>query len=132
MAWEGRVSSTYGGSLSSLLWDLAYASGCAPGQTEAECTAAKQEGAKEVNAARKILNGQLSWMSNHPAARCFRDAYSADRAVASRYLHWLSDWGPRGGEYTPAGQNQIYSLQDADAKLSRFLNHLSGYFSDCK
>ena len=133
VAWEQSVSSTYGGSLGSTLWDLAYLSsgGCVPGASEEECAAAKENGALISKSAYAILNPHVSFLDKNPAARCFQDAYKADRAVAMRYLGWLSAWGPWGGNETPMGQAQIYELRTIDTQLNAFLSKLNSYFSDC-
>ena len=97
-----------------------------------ECAAGTEEGQIGVRPFKQSLIAHLSRMRQHPAARCFRDAYAAGKAVAEEYLSWMSRWMPVGGEITDEGCSQILDLRAIDNGLSAFYSHLDGYFSDCK
>lgn len=132
LEWQQSVSSTYLGPLSSTLSDLANATFCAPGTSPEQCAAGREQAATALEPVTRLLDAHLSWMSKHPAAACFRDAYAADQLVANGYLAWIADWEPHGGDLTPAGQDQIEELRAADAKANAFISRLNDYFSDCR
>ena len=131
VAWQSSASATYLGTLRSTLWSLAYMDSCGPGRTPAECAAGRAEGAVELAPAKTLLALHLSWMNKHPAARCFQDAYAADRAVASAYGAWIAGWWP-SGDYTPGGRAQLLDLENIDVKADTFFSITAAYFSDCR
>jgi hypothetical protein len=129
-AWQQSATKTYLGSLRTSLMDAAYV-GCPPGITPEECTARREAAALDLTPAKRLLTDHLSWMKGHPAARCFLDAYAADRSVANAYLAWIANWGPMGGDLTGQGRAQITALQEVNSKADSFFSHMGGYFSDC-
>lgn len=132
VAYQKSAWATYAVSIPKYAWLLAYWSGCVPGVTEEECAAARKDGGATVKAVRAVINSHLSYLKKHPAARCYQDAYAADRSLAARYLAWLSHWGPYGGEATPEGTAQLKARVAIDAKATAFLSGFSAYFTNCR
>jgi hypothetical protein len=132
VAWQQSVSTTYLGTLRSTLLELASYGGCVPGATLEQCAADREVGSLELQPIKRLLQTHVSWMKAHPAAKCFRDAYAADRAVANGYFAWIADWGPWAGGLSNNGRVQIIRLQQYDAKADAFISKMNAYFSDCR
>ena len=132
IAWENSVSQAYVVTVPSNATDLAYFSCCAPGTTTEERNAAAQEALVYLNAAKGAVSTHLTWMTSHPAATCFKDAYAADRTMAKAWLSWLNSWQLAGGENTPEGRAQIQTYNAVSAQNSAFIAAISGYFNDCR
>lgn len=112
-------------------WVDNLSGGCMPGGTVEECTAARESAVKYGrDPAIAAINDHLDWMKSWPAASCFRDAYDADRRVASNWLTTFQNnlfWG----DGTPEFRAAKYPYQAAQSKANVFRSNLSGYFSDC-
>lgn len=99
------------------------------GMTGEECYAIGMEGATWVRLAKDAINRHLAFMKGHPAATCFRDAYAADKKVASKLLDVLSSWHA-GNSGELRYWNQVIGF--AYSAASKFVDDLSGYFKDCR
>jgi hypothetical protein len=128
-AYLASTDKTYAVELPPLLDDLIQL-GCDPGTTQEECDARTQQAKSEISQALKDIRTHLGFMSAHPPARCFADAYKADRSLAAKYESWLKNWYP-GGWDTSAGRGLQQSLDAVNSQADSFFNHLNGYFSDC-
>jgi hypothetical protein len=71
-------------------------------------------------------------MQNHPAARCFQDAYAADAAAANAYLNAANALLTPVG--TRAWDDPGWTTWRAkgDSLAASFRSQFSGYFSDCR
>jgi hypothetical protein len=132
LAYFDAVKTTYVADLpNDLLGIETMAGSCCDGGSSPEERTIILAGAQPyINAATTAIHSHLSFMSAHPAAVCFLDAYAADRAIAATYLAWLADWG-NGFPSTDGGQIQRSLLEAANAKANTFLGAFGGYFSDC-
>lgn len=95
-----------------------------------ENTALSNEADVLAKLARDSINGHLAFMRSHPAARCFRDAYAADRKLATAYLQYVQPGGfPQSG---PTLRMTERRLSDTEAQAQAFFSRFSSYFADCR
>ena len=129
-AYTDRAFSLYGETVpynASELWGLACD---VPGYTEQEISACNEAAQLNRGPVRSALKRHLAWMDSHPAARCFRDAYSADRKLAARWLDaFAGTINP--SDITPAGRNKAVEYNEALWRTDGFLLKLPRYFDDC-
>ena len=129
-AYQDHAFSTYGTVANNVSELYGYACDV-PGKTEEEIAACIEEALLYRNPARSAIKRHLTWMDSHPAARCFRDAYSADRKLAAVWLDVLSGT-VFGNELTGQGRAKIIEYDETLRRTQTFLNRLSGYFDDCR
>lgn len=85
----------------------------------------------------KAVRSHFAFMKSHPAARCFADAYTADRAVGNAYLTAARNLAI---VLNPKNDAAYYAALDAwdkwiaiaDKRSTSFLKKFHGYFSDCR
>ncbi len=96
-----------------------------------ECAAGREYlTAADINPATAALKAHIAFMKSHPAARCFRDAYAADRSIANGYLTWLAGWKILNGTESSDGRGQIMALDDLDGRADAFL--ATDWYRDCR
>jgi hypothetical protein len=103
--------------------------GCLWGMTGQEGGAIRAEVAPHRNAAMRAINRHLAFMRSHPAAPCFRDAYAADRRVATTWLERIR--GGSGSDQAGEGRAWNRRVNDIWRETDAFLQNLPTYFQDC-
>jgi hypothetical protein len=107
-----------------------YGYSCMPSFQE-ECTADQISAGRYVDAAVAAINRHLAFMKSHPAARCYGDAYAADRTLADKWLGVLSKWTVPYGAGSGEQRAQNLTLDQESAASQTFLTKLPSYFGDC-
>jgi hypothetical protein len=107
-----------------------YGLGPAPGQTAGEIAANAEEAALIWKPAVRAINAHISDMTAHPALSCYKDAYSADRGLASGWLSLLKS-GQYPDDVTPAGRVAQYQFNDAISRTTTFLGKMAAFMADC-
>jgi hypothetical protein len=100
------------------------------GITGRECDARAREAAGWVRQAKKSLKRHLTFMRQHPAASCFKDAYRRDRSAARTLLREFSGWrigDPGGMRYRNQRMAIVYS-----GTLRTYVDRYASYFKDCR
>ena len=128
LGWAADVRTSYAATAG--LWAVLDFGGCGPRSTRDECAAAGRAVATELKPIDSALSAHLDWMRAHPPAECFKDAYSADRKVATLYMDWIARWDALG-EWTREGATNGADLRDADSAEVSFRSAINGFFSDC-
>ena len=109
----------YRGSLPNQLLKYSLERLRASGASAEQRAAARRRAAEYLADARQDVRTHQRYMARVPALRCYRDAYTADRALARRSLATLrsgqlDDWGRLRKSY------------------ARFVQRLDGFFDDCR
>jgi hypothetical protein len=98
---------------------------------DAEKAALRRDAEEIRSSAVALIKAHLGFMSSHPPARCFRDAYVADRRLLQRWLTHLDTRGQRSAD-APAGRRLDSRLDELDRATDAFIAELGGYFRDCR
>lgn len=102
-----------------------------PGLSPEEAAAREEAAALSWKPAVRVLKDHLAYMSSHAAHGCYSDAYSADRALANRWLTLLPA-GVYPGTNTSEAREAAHDWDDALGRTNNFLSNIGKLFADCR
>ena len=92
----------------------------------------RKEGNVLRNRAVAVLRQHKRFMNRNAPARCFRDAYAADRRIANRWIAQLQT-GYYGSPHTAAGRAINAKYDRLDRATDNFSYRLANrFFNDCR
>jgi hypothetical protein len=96
--------------------------------SDQRCLVLQEDGKAIVRKARSAVMKHLAFMRTHSPARCFKDAYAQDRAVANKLLSSLDEWRARPPATMRARSQRIGA---AHAATLDHVKNVTRYTRDC-
>ena len=111
---------------------LRYYDWTAPQLTAAERKAVRAQGDLLRDRAVAVIRRHRKVMDRDDPARCFRDAYEADRRIAKRWIRQL-ETGVYGGTETAPGRAASETYDKLDQATADFIERrVTEFFDDCR